>query len=102
MARLIKLIFEGGYGERDEFETPLRGYRSDVLAELDDGYAYRVTFYDPVRLAQTVEDDTRSGTPYFAESGLIILPRVDREHMERAAAELAGRGFFGSLRPVGQ
>jgi hypothetical protein len=102
MARLIKLAFEGGYGERDEFETPLRGYRSDVLAELDDGSVYRITFYDPVRLTQTVEDDARSGTPYFTEPGLIIVPKVDREHMERAAAELAGAGFFAALRPVNQ
>jgi hypothetical protein len=102
MARLVKLVFGGGYGERDEFETPLRGYRSDVLAELDDGFLYRVTFYDLVRLTQTIEDDARSGTLYFTEPGLIIVPKVDREHMERAAAELAGTGFFVTLRPVNQ
>ncbi len=102
MAQLVKLNFEAGYGARDEFETPARGYRSDVLAELDDGSVYRVTFYDPVRLAQTVEDDDRSGTPYFTEPGLIIVPKVDREHMERAAAELARVGFFDTLRPVGR
>ncbi len=102
MARLVKLTFEGGYGERDEFETALRGHRSDVLVELDDGSVHRVTFYDLVRLTQTVEDDARSGTPYFTEPGLIIVPKVDREHMERAAAELARAGFFGSLRPIDQ
>jgi hypothetical protein len=100
VAKFSELIFKHGCGDRDEAETPMRGYRDDVLVKLDDGRTYRVTFYDPVRLHQTLEDEAGLGVNYFAEPGLIVVQRVDREGMERAARELALSDFFSYLRPV--
>ena len=95
-----RLIFEEGFEERDEYETPLKGWRGDVLVELSDGTRYRLSFFDPVRLAQELDAEVESGNPFLAEPGLIVLQRVTRENMERAALELCKRGFFETLRPI--
>ena len=95
--KLTRLTFEYGFDARDEFETPLRGYRSHVVAELSDGSRYRLSFFDPVRLKQELDEECRAGRAYFAEPGLIILPEVTREAMEVAAAALCEEGFFAGL-----
>jgi hypothetical protein len=95
--KLRRLTFQGGWTERDDFETPLRGYRSGVLVELEDGRCFGVTFYDPTRLAQTLADDTASGSPFLAEPGLIVVPAVTKNSMEEAARRLADDGYFDHL-----
>jgi hypothetical protein len=86
-------------GPRDEYETPLRGYRSDVIAQLEDDSEYSMSFYDPTRLKQVLEDEVASGSRFFTEVGLVILPEVTHENMETAARELGRQGFFDFLRP---
>ena len=99
-SRLRRLIYEHGFTEQDEVETPLRGYRSHVVAELENDSRYRLVFFDPVRLRQELEQETASGHPFIGEPGLVILPEVTRENMERAAAALCVEGFFDHLKPV--
>ena len=94
--RLVKLVFEGGFDELEEFEAESRGYRSHVWAELSDGSHHPVTFYEPTRLSQTLADECASGRMFFAERGLIIVPAVTRAFMEAAAETLAREGFFSS------
>jgi len=98
--QLRRLVFEGGFDARDPDETASRGYRSHVMAEMTDGTKFRITFYDPVRLQQTLDDDVAAGAPYFAEPGLIIVPEVTLEIMEQAARGLIKTDFFDHLRPV--
>ncbi|HZE68209.1 MAG TPA: hypothetical protein VE135_01635 [Pyrinomonadaceae bacterium] len=78
----------------------LRGYLSHALIELEDGSRYPVDFIDPVRLAQEVKDHVRLNIPCYAEPGLIVLPEVTLEQIERAVRYLHQRGFFGHLKPV--
>jgi hypothetical protein len=94
MNRFVRLVFEDGFSERDQMEARMRGYRSHVWVELDDGSRHRVTFYDVVRLSQTLEDEISAGRPYFAEPGLIILAEITLGNMEAAARALAEDGFF--------
>lgn len=94
-----KLIFPSGFDERSREEMPLRGYLSNALVELQDGSCYPVEFIDPVRLAQEVQDYVRLNIPCYAEPGLIILPEVTLEHIEKAVQHLYDRGFFASFRP---
>lgn len=91
---LVRLVFEGGWDERDEVETPMRGYLSHVWAELADGSRHRLTFYDMTRLSQVLADECRRGRPFFTEPGLVILEEVTRPRMEEAARKLAAGGFF--------
>ena len=78
----------------------LRGCLSHVLIELEDGSRYSVDFIDPVRLAQELKDYVRLNIPCFAEPGLIVLPAVTVEWIEKAVSYLHQRGFFEHLRPV--
>ncbi|WP_164010812.1 hypothetical protein [Pyxidicoccus trucidator] len=73
----------------------MRGYRSHVWAEFDDGTHCRLTFFDVTRLAQTLEDERRAGRPFLIEPGLIILTEVTLANMEAAARALTSEGFFG-------
>jgi hypothetical protein len=95
-----RLIFEGGFDERDAFESRARGYRSHVWVQLADGERYPLVFYDAVRLQQDLEDEAKSGNPYIAETGLIVLQEVTKENMELAVFRLVQEGYFDSLRPV--
>lgn len=98
--KFVRLVFEGGWSERDAYETPLRGYRSHVWAELEDGSRHRLTFFDVTRLSQELDDESKSGRPFLAEPGLVVLTQVTLANMEGAAQALAREGFFdGTERP---
>jgi hypothetical protein len=90
----VRLVFEGGWDEREAEEALVRGYRSHMWAELDDGSRHRLTFYDVMRLSQTLEDERRDGRQFFTEPGLVIVPEVTLANMEAAARTLAVEGFF--------
>lgn len=95
-----QLIFEGGFDEREAAETRDRGYRSHVWVEFASGERYPVCFYDIVRLQQDLQQEVEDGDPYIAEAGLIVLPEVTKENMEKAVGCLAEERFFESLRPA--
>jgi hypothetical protein len=88
---LVRLDFEDGF---DENETVVRGYRSHVWAELDDGSRYALTFYAIERLSQTLDDERSAGRPFFTDPGLVIVPEVTLANMEAAARALAAEGFL--------
>jgi hypothetical protein len=92
----MRLSFEGSFDERDKAEALMRGYRSHVWAELNDGTRHRLTFYDIIRLSQTLEDECASGRKFFTEPNLIVVPEVTLANMEAAARTLALEGFFKS------
>ncbi|TKD02247.1 hypothetical protein [Polyangium fumosum] len=94
---LSRLVFEGGFDARDAHESLLRGYRSHVWAELQDGSRHRLTFYDLTRLTQSLEDECSAGRRFFTEPGLVIVPEVTLANMEAAARELAREGFFDEV-----
>ncbi len=91
---LVRLSFEEGFTERDAEEAEVRGYRSHVFAELDDGSRYALTYYSITRLSQSLDDERSFGRPFFTEPGLIIVPAVTLTNMEAAARLLAAEGFF--------
>jgi len=99
MKDYLKLTFQYGWSEKDDEETPMKGYRSDGVVETSEG-KYPVYFIDPIRLQQDLTAETELGTPFLAEPGLIILPEVTREGMEYAARQLWEQGYFESLREL--
>src|SRR4051812_30351495 len=88
------LSFPDGFDEQAEFELPYRGYLPDVILEIEDGARYRLSFIDTVRLEQALTDNIRIGRHYFAEPGLIILPEVTTEAIQRAVQSLWVEGVF--------
>ena len=95
----IAIAFPADYDAQSEFETPLRGYLSEVDVELD-GLRYRLFFIDPVRLEQELKSNVDSGRCYFAEPNVIVLPEVTTAAIKKAIAGLARDGFFQHLKNV--
>jgi hypothetical protein len=60
------------------------------------GKKYQLIFYEPVRLAQTIEGELEERGVFF-EPNLVIVQSVTRPHMERAAAFLVESGQTNSL-----
>jgi hypothetical protein len=100
MADYPKLTFKYGWDDRDDEETPMKGYRSDGIVQSSEGEIYSVYFIDPVRLQQDLEAESELGNIFLAEPGLIILPEVNREAMENAVRQLWEQGYFKFLKSV--
>jgi|SRR5579884_3782295 len=94
------IAFPEWYDARCEQETPLKGYLSDVEVRLEDGSRYKLYFIDPVRLQQTLEDDTAEGKPYYTEPGLVVLPEVTTQAIQQAIRGLLREGYFQNLKPI--
>lgn len=92
--------FPPDFDERAEWEMSSKGYLTGGEVELTDGRRYPVTFYDPVRIAQDVEASGSYGVPMLAEPGLVVVPEVTREAIERTIPELIALRFFDHLAPV--
>jgi hypothetical protein len=93
----ITILFPSDYDSQSEFETPMRGYLSEVEVELD-GFRCRLFFIDPVRLEQELKSNVDNGRSYFTEPNLIILPEVTTEAIRKAIEGLAKDGFFQHLK----
>ena len=95
-----RLIFEGGFDDFDAFNAIGAGYRGGVLVELHDGSRYPVVFYDPVRLGQDLEEESKQGSTFIAEPGMIVLAEVSLENMKAAVSGLQRQGYFVHLKAV--
>jgi hypothetical protein len=94
-----KLIFKERFDERLAFEVEQKGWCGIGVVELPNGDRMNVFFYDPVRLAQDLEADMKSGEVCIAEPGLIVIPKVTLQYMEAAVKQLFENGYFNSLVP---
>jgi hypothetical protein len=65
------------------------------------GRTYAVTFYDPVRLAQTIEDDLEQDGFFFAEN-LIVVKTVELRSLDDAVRKLVETGQINRLIPSGE
>ncbi|SDS80870.1 hypothetical protein [Jiangella sp. DSM 45060] len=73
------------------WEVEAKGwFAADVTAP--GGGTHRVTFYDPGRLRQDIEDDLAAGRP-VSIARLIVVERVAADHMARAVARLPDAFF---------
>lgn len=95
-----KLILPEWFDERMEDEAPMRGYLSHLQAELENGERYLLFFIDSIRLNQELEMQTKSGRPYFAEQGMVVLPEVTVEKAKEVLKQLLKNGFFERLKPL--
>lgn len=89
------LVFQDGFTDFDEFDTPLRGYRRGVYLN-NNGQCYPLFFYDPDRLSQDLETDIKWGRNYIAEYGIIIVPEVSLKNMLDVVHSLLDKGDYFS------
>jgi hypothetical protein len=97
-----EIVFPQGFDARREAEMSDKGYLSNVAVRFEDGSRFLVNFIDLVQLSQDLQAESESGTPYFAEPGLIVIPQVTREILRTAVVGLRRERFFESLRPIGE
>ena len=97
MADRPKLLFEANFDERLACEVEQKGWCGIGSVELPSGARVKVFFYDPVRLAQDLETDLKFGDTCIAEPGMIVIPRVTLDHMERAVSQLYEKGYFNNF-----
>ena len=95
----VKLIFEYPFDDHQAFEAESRGCLDHVCVEIR-GARYPVSFYDPGRLRQDLEEMTKHGQPFIAELGMIVVPAVTLENMYNAVRMLNKVGFFAGLVPL--
>lgn len=89
----------GDFDPLDAFEAEKKGIWTAHVV-LADGRRFRVTFYDPARLAQDLESYQSLDQAYVAEPGMIVVPEVTRERMTAAIRQLADEGYFEHLAPL--
>ena len=89
-------IFEA----RGEFEISGKGYLGQVVVQFEDGKRYELFFYDPVRMAQDLEEESKLGRPYLAEPNLILVPEVTAANIRRAVTGLGQAGYFHHLKAL--
>lgn len=94
-----RLIFKEEFDERTAFEVEQKGWCGIAAVRLPNGTETDVFFYDPVRLAQDLEADSKLGRAFVAERNMIVVPRVTLRFMEMAAVKLFGEGYFDRLLP---
>lgn len=96
----VKLIFPAeGFqcqlGDADE-----RGFLSHVLVEIDGTDFYPVCFYSIGELAGELREDPRYPDKVVAEIGMIVLPELSLDRMEKAVQWLCEKGYFRYMRPL--
>lgn len=91
-----EIIFPQNYFEEREAITPAKGWL-EVKVRRSSGEVYALSFYDPVRLTQTLEDYRQQGQVHVTEPGLVVLTEVTTENVRRAVADLVNEGFFRTL-----
>jgi hypothetical protein len=94
----IQLEFECTFDARTIEEVRDKGYFQYAVAVLPDGRRVRLSFWDPIRLSQDMETETRLGRSCIGEPGLIIVPHVTPDSMLAAVKELYSKGYFERLR----
>ena len=100
LAKPFTIHFPEDFDAQSEFETPSRGYLSDVIVEMKDGQRYKLFFYDPVRMRQDLEAEISAGKPCLAEPNVILLPEITIENIEKAVQRSWQDGFFDELKPI--
>ncbi len=76
----------------DEYawEVEAKGCFNDVFVDAGDGNI-SLSFYDPTRLHQEIQDSLKSGIPFFGRN-IVIVERVTRACIEAAVTTLYESG----------
>lgn len=88
--------FEGVVGA----EAELRGWYGSAHVLAPDGKRYPVSFMEPTRLLEDAEREFARGSSVVHEYGVLFVPVVRREQMERAVQQAWAEGHFNGLRPL--
>lgn len=89
-----EVVFPDWYDERGEWEAKEKGWLDGVEVRLADGKIQPLFFYDPVRLAQDLEADSKHGRPFVAQPGMVVLPEITRNAILEVVGKLVDEAYF--------
>jgi hypothetical protein len=92
-----RLEFPEGF-EDYAWEVEAKGWLHGAVAIID-GRRYLLTFYDPIRLSQDIEDELSRGAAFF-EPNLIVVRSVTRAELESSVAAIVATGRHNALTPL--
>jgi hypothetical protein len=72
------------------WEVEAKGWLQGVVAIID-GRRYALTFYDPTRLSQDIEEELRRGVEFF-EPNLVVVRSITRAQIESSVAAIVATG----------
>jgi hypothetical protein len=90
------LHFPKGFDDCVAAEAQDKGTLYHAVVHLPGGKRVQVGFYDPVTLAQQV----KRRRSFVALPGMIVVPKVTLEWMNKAVKELFLQRYFESLAPL--
>jgi hypothetical protein len=90
----MKITHPIEWDERDRFERPMKGWLDHVIVETEDGRTFDLSFYDPVRLTQDLDEEVKRGREGITKKGLMVVPEVTRENIENAIRQAEADGYF--------
>ena len=93
----MKVVYPIDWDEIDLIERAAKGWLSGVIVQAEDGIEHELSFYDPVRLAQEIDDELAEGNSGFIERGLIVVPEVTKENIEKVISQAENEGYFQSV-----
>lgn len=97
-AAAFEIVFPEWYDERGEWEAKEKGWLQGVEIRLANGETQPLFFYDPVRLAQDLESETKQGRPCIAQPGMIVIPEVTRDAILVAVDKLVDDAILPFMR----
>lgn len=92
----ISLQFPAGF-EDYAWEVEAKGWLTGVVAVIEER-RYTLTVYDPVRLAQDLDEELKDSKAFF-EPNLVVVTSVTRERIAAAVQEIVRTGRLVGLRP---
>jgi len=90
----MKIVYPIEWDDRDNFERPAKGWLDNVKVIKENGKEYTLSFYDPVRLSQDLEEEIKIGKAGIIEKGLLIVKEVTKENIEKAIKQAEAEGYF--------
>ena len=90
----MKIEYPIEWDERDNLERPAKGWLDNVKVTKENGKEYLLSFYDPARLAQDLEEEIKMGKAGIVEKGLMVIKEVTKENIEKAIEQADREGYF--------
>ena len=94
ITKKMKIEYPIKWEEKDNFERPAKGWLDGVKVIKDNGKQYILSFYDPIRLTQDLEEEIEMGKAGIIEKGLIVIKEVTKENIEKAIEQADREGYF--------
>jgi hypothetical protein len=87
----------------DDFLQNIAEWGDKGFANLDvtqEGFRYRLSFFDLANVRQGLEEAERRGRVHFTEPGMVAIEAVTENNIRQAVKALVDEKFFDTLKPV--